>query len=77
MIEESVAAIIKTQIYKSFPPVGMPMSFFHFFLATKQHDYCSKLFCSSGSNNSVIEESVARHDILVAFCADPDLVIGN
>ena len=57
----------------------MPMDFLSFFLffATKGHGYCSKRFCSRGSNNSVIEESVARHDILLAFCADPGRLIGN
>ena len=35
MIEESVAAITRTRFYKNFPPVGMPMSFFRFFLLSK------------------------------------------
>ena len=65
-----------SEFTKVFPPICQWISFV-FFFAFKRRGYCSKRFCSRGRSNSVIEESVARHDILLAFCADPGRLIGN
>ena len=64
MIEESVAAITRARIYKSFPPVGMPMSFFRFFLLSKG----TVIVQSDFVREAVIIASLRKASRAIIFC---------